>query len=167
MESEAQQRDRVSFRVVYVHGWPFALKAVALAYHQARIDKLGPLADAMGTEGDAPSGSAPAERFRVQAGGSRAADGKYHPPLSFAELDERLGKIDWRRYRKHWIALTGATTDKNGRKKVVELADGQKVVAALAPNVAAAIGTVANTIVSKRWTRLCSARGTKDSRGRT
>jgi hypothetical protein len=31
------------FRRLYVHGWPFALKAIASAYHQSRIDELGPL----------------------------------------------------------------------------------------------------------------------------
>ena len=41
------------FRRLYVHGWPFAVKAIAAAYHRSRIDELGPLAAALGARRDA------------------------------------------------------------------------------------------------------------------
>src|ERR1044072_2654668 len=81
------------FRRLYVHGWPFALKALASAYHRARIDELGPLGGALGARDTSKTVDA---AFADKLAEERAAWTK-KPTVSFDELKSRLGQIDWLR----------------------------------------------------------------------
>jgi hypothetical protein len=146
--------NRDPFRKIFVHGWPFALKAIAKAYHQTRIAELGPLAEAIGTEGEDTDGKkTQREKFESQVKKKRDAFEKM-PPISFEELDMRLGQIDWRRYRKHWITLTGYAVA-NGKKKTFKLKEtGEDKVVAKAQNTASIISSVADKILSDRWVEL-------------
>lgn len=82
------------FRRLDVHGWPFALKAIAAAYHRSRIDELGPLAAALGARRDA--GKIFAEAFLDELALQQAGWQK-KPPVPFEELRTRFEQIDWQR----------------------------------------------------------------------
>lgn len=145
------------FRRLYVHGWPFALKAIALAYYEARKDELGPLTDAMAaTLKDEHASAADAK-----AAFKKAIDDKKGtypaPAVDRTELESRLSQINWKRYKKHWIAITGAKTDKTtGATKKRALKTGKTVVDAKSENTAAVIGDVKNKILANSWTDLTS-----------
>jgi DNA-sulfur modification-associated len=143
------------FRKLYVHGWPFCLKALALAYYESRINELGPLNAAVGTEvNDHDASKKIDEKFNNQVEKIKA-NWTEEPRVSFAELKERLYKIDWLRYRKHWIELTGYPL-KNGKKKTFKLkSTGELKVMAYAQNTPGIIGTVRNKILSDTWQDLC------------
>jgi len=144
--------NRDPFRRVFVHGWPFALKAIALAYHQARIDKLGPLAGAIGAK---DAGLTVAEAFLAKTR-ELEADWAETPSVSLDELKERLARVDWRRYRKHWVDITSVSI-KHGKPRTFRLKEtGEEQVIAMAPNTAAAIGSVKDRLLSANWEALCS-----------
>lgn len=84
------------FRRLYIHGWPFALKAIAAAYHRSRIDEIGPLAAAMGARRDA--GKTFSEAFLDELALQRAGWQK-KPTVPLDKLKARLEQIDWLRYR--------------------------------------------------------------------
>jgi hypothetical protein len=111
-----------TFRRLYVHGWPFALKAIASAYHRARIDELGPLAAALSARDVGKSLDA---AFKDTLASERASLDKPKPPITYEELKSRLQKIDWLRYRKHWIELTGAKMKDDGKKRTFKLKSTQ------------------------------------------
>src|SRR6185437_11007608 len=92
---ERTPKDQDPFRRIYVHGWPFALKALALAYHRSRIDVLGPLAAAIGSEQDIPNPQIlPQDKFRMQLEAKRQ-EMHIEPEVPFEELKDRLRQIDW------------------------------------------------------------------------
>jgi len=68
----------------------------------------------------------------------------------------RLKQIDWLRYRKHWIDITGYAINKDGVKKTfIVKSTGEEQIVALAQNSASFINAVANKILSNSWTDLC------------
>jgi hypothetical protein len=143
------------FRKLYVHGWPFCLKALALAYHESRIDELGPLNEAIGKEGeDHDANKTIGEKYRARVENIKTV-WTQQPSVTFDELKDRLRQIDWLRYRKHWIAITGCPL-KDGKKKTFKLkSNGELKVVAYAQNTAATIGAVKDKILSKSWYELC------------
>ncbi|MFJ5883559.1 DNA sulfur modification protein DndB [Kitasatospora cineracea] len=144
-----------TYRRLYVHGWAFALKALALAYNQVRRDQLGPIMDAMQKEtatGDDTTDQL-VKRFTKIVGEQSA----HTPAMPFDEFEHRLSAIDWRRDRQHWIRITGCLQEKNGTKKTVTLkSTGERVVAAAASNTPAHISQVENKILSNTWLELTS-----------
>lgn len=152
--AEKTPPDKDTFRRLYVHGWPFALKGISLAYYQARIDKLGPLSAAIGAKSATKT---TAEAFEEAADAARAS-GKYKKSaVDFAELKARLKKIDWYRHRKHWLALTGAKMGKDGKPRTYELKGSkEKVVLGQAQNTMQVISAVASKLLSPTWEDLCS-----------
>ena len=151
MEETPSGRD--PFRGVYVHGWQFALKGIALAYHRARIDDLAPLAAALGA---ADTGKTEEEAFHAAVARGRLSSIR-EPEVSVEQLRARLTEIDWLRYRKHWIAITGAKLKdgKHRRTKLKSTGDQEKVLG-LAQNTAASINAVADKIMSPSWRDLTS-----------
>lgn len=138
------------FRRLYVHGWPFALKAIAAAYHRARIDELGPLAAALGSR---DAGKTLEEAFTEKLAEERAAWQKA-PAVPLDELKTRLQQIDWLRFRKHWIALTGPKM-KDGRKRTFKLkSTGEEKVQGQAQNTHTIIASVRDKILSESWSEL-------------
>lgn len=155
-------KDSEPYRRIYVHGWAFALKALALAFHDAKRDKLGPLAAAISLNSKDEHATIDEAREayfeRVRAAVAEIS----RIPLD--ELKARLRKIDWHRYRKHWIRITGAKVDpRTGKTKTREIRDpehpGQSkiVVEGKAENTAATISAVVNKILSDNWIELCDA----------
>ena len=149
------------FRKLYVHGWAFALKAMALAYHQCRIDKIGPIDKAIGSVEPHDTVEEAEKEFK-----SKCEDGKaleLTPVLSYEEFEDRLAKIDWLRYRKHWVDITGYKKSK-GTKKKKKIVDPNgrelEVVDAQAQNTATVITAVRDKILSSSWEELC---GTVDA----
>ncbi|MGA5203408.1 DNA sulfur modification protein DndB [Streptomyces variegatus] len=152
--SDTKQAD--TYRRLYVHGWAFALKALALAYNQVRRDKLGPIMDAMQKE--TATGDDTAEQLVKRFTEIIAEQSAPAPAVSFDEFKRRLTAIDWRRDRRQWIRITGFLQDKNGTKKTVKLkSTGETVVAAAASNTPAHIAQVENKILSDTWTELTRA----------
>lgn len=144
---DSKQTD--TYRRLYVHGWAFALKALALAYNQARRDELGPIMEVMVkeqvTDHDTTEGLE--KRFAADV----AEEKRPEPVITFDQFKQRLAAIDWRRDRRHWIQITGFLQDKDGKKKPAKLKNGEVVVAAAASNTAAHISQVENKILSKTW----------------
>lgn len=147
------------YRRLYVHGWAFAQKAIALAYHEAMSDQLVPLGAGLGlpSEHSTPDEASKADAARVQA----AQENPPMPTISLPELKHRLRKIDWFRYRKHWIDITGHKVTKEGKPKTREIKVGMEdqrklIVEGQAQNTAASIHTVLNKIITPGWEALCS-----------
>ena len=143
----------------FIHGWAFALKALAVAYHDCNRDKLGPLASAIGNPKDEHATPEEAEEAYLK----RAASIEGEPPrIPYDEFKERIRAIDWHRYRQHWISLLGHRVDKDGKTKVREIKDpsapgGKKtIVEGQAQNTAGTINIVVNKILSDSWEDLCS-----------
>lgn len=140
------------FRRLYIHGWPFALKAIASAYHQSRIDELGPLAAALAGRRDASKGF---EDDFLEELATKRAEWQKKPMVPFDDLKARLEQIDWLRYRHHWIALTGAKM-KDGKKRTMRLkSTGEEKVQGQAQNTKTVIGSVRDKILSETWSDLC------------
>lgn len=136
------------FRRIYVHGWPFALKAIALAYHRARIDEIGPLAAAIGV----PDASKTVdEAFKAEVE-KQKSNWEQKPVISLEELRDRLTKIRWERYRKHWTDLTG-TKIKDGkiRRLPLKSTGGKEMAVGQAQNTAYIINAVVDKILSDKW----------------
>jgi hypothetical protein len=145
------------FRRTYVHGWPFALKALALAYHDVNITDLGPYSAAMAaTLKDEHATAQEAVAAFQKAVAEKKKSWTEAAPITEAEFKKRLQKIDWKRYRKHWVTITGAKTDNKGRFKVRTLKDGSEVVDAQAQNTAAVINSVRNRILGEEWEALAT-----------
>jgi hypothetical protein len=142
-----------TYRRLYVHGWAFALKALALAYNQARRDKLGPIMEVMVQEQTTDHDTI--EDLEKKFSEAVAQQVPPPPAITFDELKQRLAQIDWRRDRVHWIQITGFLQDKDGKKKTVTLkSTGEVVVAAAASNTPAHISQVENKILSATWREL-------------
>lgn len=143
-----------TFRKLYVHGWPFALKAIAAAYHSARIEQLAPLARSLRAQS---AGKGLEEAFKDQLFDEQQKVPSV-PPITFDELKDRLEKIDWLRYRKHWIKLTGAKQGKDGTLKTFKLkSTGEEKVDSQAQNTITVIAAVRDKILSKTWEDLTSS----------
>lgn len=146
----APDKNEDTYRRLYTHGWAFTQKAIARAYHMARIDELGPLYQSIG----AKSGGATTLEAFNQAVTHAKLSSTSTPPITLDELKSRLQQIDWRRYRAHWIKLTTCGLDKTGKKRIFTLKDGTKQVVAKATNTNATINAVTSLILSKGWTKL-------------
>jgi hypothetical protein len=146
--------DKDTFRRLYVHGWPFALKAIALAYYEARIDVLGPLGAAIGAKSALKT---TAQAFEEAAEEARKSGKFKKPTVDFEELKARLKAIDWHRYRKHWVQLTGPKMGKDGKPRPIPLkGSGEMVVLGQAQNTNLVIDAVAAKLLSATWNELCS-----------
>lgn len=144
------------FRRLYVHGWPFCLKALAHAYHRVKISELTPLYMAMGTEDNVEDASKPIEEQYQYQVDKEKQNINVNSPISYIEFVNRLEKIDWLRFRKHWITLTGFKTSK-GQKRTLTLKGFENpVVAAQAQNNKTVIEAVCSKILSDSWEDLCS-----------
>jgi hypothetical protein len=145
---ETTPKNQDTFRRLYVHGWPFALKAIALAYYESRIDELGPRSAAIAVKDP----SKPLEQaFRDQLA-IELQDWEKKPDVPFDELKRRLQGIDWLRYREHWINLAGAKIGKDGKSKTFKLkSSGEEKVMGQAQNTATVISSVKAKILSNRW----------------
>ncbi|WP_024875939.1 DNA sulfur modification protein DndB [Saccharomonospora piscinae] len=163
---ETTPKGSETYRRLYVHGWAFALKALALAFHDVKRDKLGPLVAAMSANSKDEHSTADEAK---EAYFARVRDAESQDPrISFDEFKSRLEKIDWHRYRKHWIKITGAKTDrKTGSTKTREIKDPENpgakkvVVEGKAENTAATIGAVVAKILSDNWEELCETTDAK------
>lgn len=145
------------YRRLYIHGWAFALKAMAIDFHDCHRDKIDPLAAPIGVE-DAHATAKEAEEAYLEA--IKDATGP-DPALDPDEFAKRLREIDWHRYRKHWIDITGFKIDpKTGNKKMREIKDGSGgtfwIIDGKAENTAASINSAAKKILSPAWTDLTS-----------
>jgi hypothetical protein len=159
------------YRRLYVHGWPFALKAMALAFYDCHRDEIAPLNAAIDRAKTEHVTAAEAETVYLAAVEEvkaewEAKEAMPKPALDPAEYADRLRKIDWHRYRKHWITITGFKIDaKTGRKKTRDIKDGHggllKIVEGTATNTPAAIANVANKILSPSWEELTSDENAK------
>lgn len=152
-------KDSEPFRRLYVHGWAFALKALALAFHDCRRDVIDPLAMVIGTNAkDEHTTVAEAEAAYIAATKSATAQ---TPVLTVDELKERLSRIDWLRYRRHWVEITGHKVDKAGKKKTRLIkngtASGKTIIDSKAENTAGTINSVVNKILSDHWTDLTAS----------
>lgn len=88
-----------------------------------------------------------AEKYKAQVE-IKKDDFKTKAPISLIELKSRLSKINWLRYKKHWIALTGFAV-KAGQKKTLTLTEtGEPKVAGLAQNTPSRIDSVTSKILS-------------------
>jgi len=142
-----------TFRRLYVHGWPFALKAIALAYYEARIDDLGPLSAAIGAKHALKT---TAEAFEEKVEVERTSGEYKKSEVDFAELKKRLKAINWLRYQKAWVQLTGPKMGKDGKPRAQELKGVGNVVLGQAQNTMLVIDAVKTKILSKSWADLCS-----------
>lgn len=144
------------YRRVYVHGWPFALKAISLAYFETREKEIAPYYEAIKVQ-DQHDASEETEKTYLDRVAERQAEraSAPEPEVSAAELEKRLKTIDWRRYRKHWVDITGHPVTDKGDAKTKKLGDGTEVVNGNAPNTAVVISVVKNKILSKSWKDLC------------
>ena len=159
------------YRKIYVHGWPYVLKALGKLYFAAHADELIPILDTI-------------TAYKAYCAGKKVSntiDFEYNPQLSVEdnfsnhitklrelnyakpeitpeELDKRLHAIDWHRYRKHWINITGYVQNKDTSKKTFILKEtGEEKVVAKSPNVYNIVTAVSNKILSNTWTDLCSS----------
>ncbi|GAA4243224.1 DNA sulfur modification protein DndB [Dactylosporangium darangshiense] len=153
-------RGQEPFRRIYIHGWAFALKALALAYYDCRKDKLSALAGAIAAN--------PREEHATVAEAEQAYREKADalefekPRIPYSEFNDRIRVIEWRRYRKHWIDITGYKVDSHGKKKTRVIKDPSSpdgtrtIVEGKAENTAATINSVVNKILSDNWKELTS-----------
>ncbi|RZI53796.1 MAG: hypothetical protein EOP16_00880 [Pseudonocardia sp.] len=155
-------KDSEPYRRLYIHGWAFALKALAIVFHDSRRDKLGPLSSAISTTGGADSHQTAEEAERIFLKAVEGAEPQ-EPKLTPADLQVRIEKIDWLRYRKHWIDMTGRKLASDGKPKTREIkmgtdSDGKlitnKIADGKAENTAAAINNTVNKIEGPTWTDL-------------
>jgi hypothetical protein len=141
-----------TYRRLYVHGWAFCLKALALAYHDVRSEEIDKIVQATTLDLDGRLSKEDAFTKNVALATSSKT-----PAIDLKEFKQRLSKIDWLRHRKHWIAITGYS-EKDGNKRTFKLkSTGQEVVAALAQNSGVFIDKTCDKILSKNWTDLCAA----------
>jgi hypothetical protein len=151
------------YRRLYVHGWAFALKAMAIAFHDCHRDKIGPLAQPIGATSKDEHATADEAKEAYLAAIKEVEP--QAPALDPAEFAKRLAEIDWHRYRKHWIAITGFKVDKDGKKKMRDIKDGHggtlHIVDGKAENTAATINSVVNKILSPAWVELTSSENAK------
>ncbi len=152
---ENPSKDEEPFRRLYTHGWPYCLKAIANAYYKTHLDKLAPICDAVAAslkdEHESPEEAKAAFDKRID----EAQSSSPVPEVTPDELRDRLSRIDWHRYRKHWVNITGAKLDKkNGLPKRRELKSGETVVDSKAENTKANIEAVEVKLLSSSWAEL-------------
>lgn len=138
------------YRRLYVIGWPFALKGIALAYYNSRIDKLEPIRAGMLEK--VPANEIAQEYFERIIPSIPAPTAK----VSFEELSMRLSQINWLKHKKHWVAITGYAENTDGSKKEWKLKEYGTVVKTLNQNQAVLVTKVANKILSPTWEDLKS-----------
>ena len=149
-----------SFKKLYIHSWPFALKALAEAYHEVRIDKLGPIVKAISAPGVHDTSKEASDAFEAAVKTNQAS--VTTPTVTYNEFCDRLSKIVWYRHREHWITITNAKTDKGGRKKVIDINEpgvGKvRGVEGAAQNTKTVVTVVRNKILSATWQDLCGSK---------
>ena len=144
-----------AFREVYVHGWAFALKALAEVYYECRKNKLKPLTEAIGAKNGALTEEQAFEQAIKENNQNRPS---FTPAISFEEFADRLSRIDWHRHRAHWIKITGLSK-KGGKKQTVKLkSEETPVVVGLAQNSPAFIKEVKDKILSDSWQDLTKSK---------
>ncbi len=146
------------YRRIYVHGWPFALKAISLAYFASREKEIAPYYEAIKVQDQHDATEETEETYLKRVAEKQAAwSSKPDPAVSAGELERRLKAIDWHRNKKHWINITGHPVTETGAPKTKRLNDGTEIVVGNAPNTAAVISVVKNKILSDTWTDLTEA----------
>lgn len=139
------------YRRLYVHGWPFALKAIALAYYESRINEIAPFYEAIKVQNSVDPVAETEATYLERVEKKRENWKDKEPSVTADVLEDRLSKVDWRRTRQHWIDMTGYPVTAEGKPKTKKLADNTEVVVGNAPNTAAAISVVKNTLLSDAW----------------
>ena len=134
-----------AYRQLYVHGWAFAQKALAIAYFRSRKDQLGPIAASLLVKAAANENS---NEVFVNSIKKLTESGNHEALLSFDELKERLEKINWYRHKAHWITITGKSLAKGGTRKLKSVGT---VVKALAQNSPVFVTQVADKITGPNW----------------
>lgn len=145
-------RSQDTYRHLYVHGWGFAQKALATAFHRVRRDKLDPIIEAIRVR---PTGGQTMQEAFTEALEQYDEQNLPQPEISFDEFKKRLKQTDWLRYRQHWVKITGAS-QKDGNNVPAKLKSISGVVSALAPNTPAIVAAVADKILSPNWRELTS-----------
>lgn len=139
------------YRRLYVIGWPFALKGIALAYYYSRQNKLEPIRASMLKP--TPADMTATDFFNHEL--DYLVDGST-PKISLEELSNRLSEINWIKHKAHWVAITGYSENPDGTKKTWKLKSMGEVVKTLNQNQAVLVTKVANKIVGPKWTELKS-----------
>lgn len=152
---ERTPSNRDPFRKIYVHGWPFALKAIAKAYYHSRYTELYPLATAIGKEEYDPL-TTEEEQYLTRVEIEKKKMKNQHQKINFDELKHRLKEINWYRYKKHWIELTGYSIKDGKKKTFIEKESGEERVVAKAQNTSGVIESVTSKLLSDNWIELCS-----------
>ncbi|MDM1328909.1 hypothetical protein [Acinetobacter indicus] len=143
------------FRKIYIHAWPFALKAIAMVYFQSRIHELTPLVNAMGAKDKLLTDVEAYEQTVEELRNKQKIEKLPTPKITYPELEHRLQKIDWLRYRKHWVQITGAKM-KDGVPKKVKLTGIREKVLGQTQNTATMISSVSSAILAPNWSLLAS-----------
>ena len=139
------------YRRVYVHGWPFAFKAIALAYFEARENEIAPLWRAIKIQ-DAHDTTVENEKtYKARLAETLNAWEPKTTAVDVEGLEKRLKAMDWHRWRQHWVDIAGFPVDEDGNPRIKTLADGTTVIATSAPNTATVISKVKNKILSPAW----------------
>lgn len=136
------------YRRLYVIGWPFALKGIALAYYNSRITELEPIRSAM---------LEPVPANEVAVDFFKRTITRFPAPneiISFEELKSRLSQINWIKHKKHWAAITGYSENVDGSKKSWTLKQYGEVVKTLNQNQAVLVSKVGNKITGPKWEEL-------------
>ncbi len=149
-KSPGSQKD--TFRTLYIHGWPFALKGIASAYHLVRVNELGPMLRAFGVKNVGLTGE---KRFS-EAVQTEKKKWKELPTMGLDEFRSRLEKINWLRYKAHWIKLTGHKIQAGAKKTFKLKSNGEKKVAGRVPGTFASIKSVTDLLLSDSWKCLCA-----------
>lgn len=134
-----------AYRRLYVIGWPFALKGIALAYYYSRIRDLEPIRTAMLEP--IPANEVAADFFKRVITRVPAPN----EVISFEELKARLTQINWIKHKKHWATITGYSENADGSKKTWNLKQYGEVVKTLNQNQAVLVAKVGNKIVGPKW----------------
>ncbi|MFG0217180.1 hypothetical protein ACFU8X_29415 [Brevibacillus porteri] len=149
-------RNEDPYRKLYVHGWPFALKALGKVYYCANEDVLAPLISAINDELRNKDHRLSVSDNLIRVLNEEKSNYDKVNRITMDEFKDRLRAIDWLRYRKHWINITGHSRNKDGTKRtfIVKNTNEEQVVA-LAQNNASFISAVVSKIMSDTWTELC------------
>lgn len=142
-----------AYRKLYVIGWPFALKGIALAYFYSKQNELDVIKQAMLEP--VPANENAEDYFAQQC---LIKNTNKQSLLSLDELSKRLDEINWFKHKKHWIKITGYSENPDGSKRTWKLKslDNKAVVKGLNQNQLVLVTKVANQITGSNWTSLCS-----------
>ena len=152
------------FRKKLLTGWPFIIKGIANAFHDANLEDIKPITEAMksstfnylseGLTSEDTNKMDASELFLVRVNHYK----KYleiKNVISNDELIKRLKAINWNRHAKHWIKEFGSGKDrKTGNPLTHKLKSlPYPVVKGSKPHNAISISRVASIITSDDWKR--------------